>query len=52
MSGYTLIFLGAALAKNIETVLVLRFFSGAFGVAPLITSGGMLYSTNLYFLNL
>ncbi|KAF9018948.1 major facilitator superfamily domain-containing protein, partial [Rhodocollybia butyracea] len=42
MSAYTLLFLGQALAMNAQTVLALRFFSGAFGVAPLIISGGTL----------
>ncbi|KIK56943.1 hypothetical protein GYMLUDRAFT_173629 [Collybiopsis luxurians FD-317 M1] len=40
MTCYTILFVGHALATNIQTVLILRFLSGAFGVAPLITSGG------------
>jgi hypothetical protein len=40
MTGYTLFILGQALAPNIETLLVTRFFSGFFAVAPLTNSGG------------
>lgn len=42
MCSYTILFVGQGVATNIQTVLILRFFSGAFAVAPLITSGGML----------
>ncbi|KAF9076925.1 major facilitator superfamily domain-containing protein [Rhodocollybia butyracea] len=42
MTVYTILFIGQALATNIETVLILRFLSGTFGVAPLIVSGGLL----------
>jgi len=40
MTAYTLFILGQALAPNIETLLVTRFFSGFFAVAPLTNSGG------------
>ena len=40
MTAYTLSILGQALAPNIETLLVARFFSGFFAVAPLTNSGG------------
>lgn len=33
---------GAAGAQNIETLLVLRFFAGAFGASPLTNSGGVI----------
>lgn len=33
---------GAAGAKNIETLLVLRFFAGAFGSSPLTNAGGVI----------
>jgi len=42
MTLYTLFILGQALAKNIQTLLVTRFFSGFFGVAPLINAGGVI----------
>ncbi|KAF8340247.1 MFS polyamine transporter [Amanita rubescens] len=42
MTLYTLFILGQALAKNIPTLLVTRFFSGFFGVAPLINAGGVI----------
>ena len=42
MTIYTLFILGQALADNIQTLLVTRFFSGFFGVAPLINSGGVI----------
>ncbi|KAJ3983565.1 MFS polyamine transporter [Lentinula detonsa] len=42
MCSYTILFIGQGVATNIQTVLILRFFSGAFAVAPLITSGGIL----------
>jgi len=40
MTSYTLFHLGQALAQNIETLLVTRFLSGFFAVAPLISTGG------------
>ena len=40
MFAYTLFHLGQALAHNIESLLVCRFFSGFFGVAPLAVDGG------------
>jgi hypothetical protein len=33
---------GCACAQNIQTLLVLRFFSGAFGSAPLTNAGGVI----------
>lgn len=42
MTLYTLFHLGQALAPNIQTLLVTRFFSGFFAVAPLINSGGVI----------
>ncbi|KAF9556864.1 MFS polyamine transporter [Agrocybe pediades] len=42
MAMYTLFILGQALAQNIETLLVTRFFSGFFAVAPLTNSGGLI----------
>ena len=47
MFSYTLLHLGQALAPNIETLLVTRFFGGFFAVAPLTNCGGMcfLYKT-------
>ncbi|KIM38587.1 hypothetical protein M413DRAFT_447793 [Hebeloma cylindrosporum] len=42
MLAYTLFILGQALAPNIETLLVTRFFSGFFAVAPLTNSGGVI----------
>jgi len=40
MIAYTLFHLGQALAQNIETLLVTRFFAGFFAVAPLTNCGG------------
>jgi hypothetical protein len=42
MTSYTLFHLGQALAPNMETLLVTRFFGGVFAVAPLTNCGGML----------
>lgn len=42
MSLYTLFHLGQALAPNIETLLVTRFLSGFFAVAPLTICGGVI----------
>ncbi|KIL58566.1 hypothetical protein M378DRAFT_86356 [Amanita muscaria Koide BX008] len=39
---YTLFHLGQALAPNIQTLLITRFLSGFFGVAPLTNSGGVI----------
>ncbi|TFK32378.1 MFS polyamine transporter [Crucibulum laeve] len=39
---YTLFHLGQALAQNIETLLITRFFSGFFAVAPLTNCGGVI----------
>jgi len=33
---------GAAGAQNIQTLLILRFFAGAFGSSPLTNSGGVI----------
>lgn len=41
MFAYILFHLGQALAHNIESLLVCRFFSGFFGVAPLAVDGGI-----------
>lgn len=41
---YTLFYIGQALAPNIQTLLVTRFLSGFFGVAPLNVIGGMQFS--------
>lgn len=40
MSMYTILHLGQALAKNIETLLITRFLGGFFAVAPLVSAGG------------
>lgn len=40
MVCYTIFHLGQALAPNIQTLLVTRFFSGFFAVAPLTNCGG------------
>ncbi|KAJ3921057.1 MFS polyamine transporter [Lentinula edodes] len=42
MSAYTLFILGQVFAPNIQTLLVTRFFSGFFAVAPLTIGGGLL----------
>ncbi|KAK0440401.1 MFS polyamine transporter [Desarmillaria tabescens] len=42
MFAYILFHLGQALAHNIESLLVCRFFSGFFGVAPLAVDGGII----------
>ncbi|KAJ4485233.1 MFS polyamine transporter [Lentinula aciculospora] len=42
MSLYTLFILGQIFAPNIQTLLVTRFFSGFFAVAPLTIVGGLL----------
>ncbi|KAJ7171197.1 major facilitator superfamily domain-containing protein [Mycena filopes] len=42
MSMYTILHLGQALAKNIETLLITRFLAGVFGVAPLVSGGGLI----------
>jgi MFS transporter, DHA1 family, multidrug resistance protein len=49
MTCYTLLHLGQALAPNIQTLLITRFFGGLFAVAPLTNCGGMLlFWTNDY----
>ncbi|KAF7368719.1 MFS general substrate transporter [Mycena venus] len=42
MSMYTILHLGQALARNIETMLITRFLSGFFAVAPLVNCGGLI----------
>ncbi|KAF5368197.1 hypothetical protein D9757_010478 [Collybiopsis confluens] len=42
MSIYTILFIGQALATNIQTVLIVRFLSGVFASSPLVISGGVL----------
>ncbi|KAJ7626934.1 MFS polyamine transporter [Roridomyces roridus] len=42
MSIYTLLYIPQALAPNIETLLTTRFLCGFFGVAPLVSCGGVL----------
>ncbi|KIM80274.1 hypothetical protein PILCRDRAFT_822775 [Piloderma croceum F 1598] len=42
MTCYTLFHLGQALAPNMETLLVTRFFAGVFAVAPLTNCGGVI----------
>jgi len=42
MTCYTLFHLGQALAPNIQTLLVTRFFAGLFAVAPLTNCGGVI----------
>ena len=39
---YLLTFVGQALAQNIETLLIMRFFGGVFGSAPLAAGGGII----------
>lgn len=36
---------GAAGAKNIQTLIILRFFAGSFGSAPMAVSGGVIADT-------
>lgn len=42
MVAFTLFHLGQALAQNLETLLVTRFFAGFFAVAPMTTCGGII----------
>ncbi|KAF9048119.1 MFS polyamine transporter [Hymenopellis radicata] len=42
MTCYTLFHLGQALAQNIETLMICRFFTGFFAVAPLTICGGVI----------
>jgi MFS transporter, DHA1 family, multidrug resistance protein len=42
LSIYLLTFIGQALAHNMEALLIMRFFGGVFGSAPLATGGGLL----------
>jgi MFS transporter, DHA1 family, multidrug resistance protein len=41
LSLYTLFHLGHALARNMMTIIITRFFAGFFACAPLTTSGGV-----------
>ncbi len=40
MTCYTLFHLGQALAQNIQTLMICRFFTGFFAVSPLTICGG------------
>jgi DHA1 family multidrug resistance protein-like MFS transporter len=42
LSVYTLFHLGQALAQNMATVIITRFFAGFFACAPLTSSGGII----------
>ena len=42
LSLYTLFHLGQALAQNMETVIITRFFAGFFACAPLTNGGGII----------
>jgi len=42
LTALTLLYLGQSLAPNIQTLLVTRFLSGVFGVAPLSNCGGVI----------
>ncbi|KAI9457481.1 MFS polyamine transporter [Lactarius psammicola] len=42
LSIYTVFHLGQALAQNMETVIITRFFAGFFACAPLANSGGII----------
>lgn len=42
MITYSLLQLGQALAPNVQTLLVTRFFAGVFASAPLTNSGGVI----------
>ncbi|KAJ7808993.1 MFS polyamine transporter [Mycena olivaceomarginata] len=42
MSIYTILHLGLALAKDVQTILVMRFLGGFFGVAPPVNAGGLI----------
>jgi DHA1 family multidrug resistance protein-like MFS transporter len=44
MAVYTLFYIGQARAPNIQTLLVTRFLSGFFSVAPLTNCGGKQFS--------
>jgi hypothetical protein len=49
MTFYTLFQLGQALAQNFGTLIVTRFLSGFFAVAPLTNSGGDLPKSSVTF---
>ncbi len=42
MALYTLCHLGQALAQNMQTIIITRFFAGFFACAPLTNSGGII----------
>jgi DHA1 family multidrug resistance protein-like MFS transporter len=42
ITAYTILHLGQALAKNMETLLITRFLAGFFACAPLTNSGGLI----------
>ncbi|KAK0186318.1 major facilitator superfamily domain-containing protein [Armillaria mellea] len=42
MTVYTLFHLGQALAQNIQTLMICRFFGGFFAVGPLTVNGGII----------
>ncbi|VDC00642.1 unnamed protein product [Peniophora sp. CBMAI 1063] len=42
LSVYTLFHIGQALAQNIETLIITRFFCGVFACAPLSNAGGLI----------
>jgi MFS transporter, DHA1 family, multidrug resistance protein len=42
LSLYTIFHLGQALARNMETIIITRFFAGFFACAPLTNSGGVI----------
>lgn len=50
MTVYTLFHLGQALAQNIQTLMICRFFGGFFAVGPLTVNGGEHFVTFLYVL--
>jgi MFS family permease len=39
---YTLTQVGCALAKNVETLIIMRLLGGTFGSSPLVVVGGIL----------
>ncbi|KAH9947520.1 MFS polyamine transporter [Amylocystis lapponica] len=42
LAGYTILHLGQALARNMETLLITRFLGGVFAVAPLTNCAGVI----------
>ncbi|RAL13086.1 MFS transporter [Aspergillus homomorphus CBS 101889] len=43
--GLTAFTAGTAGAQNIQTLIILRFFAGSFGSAPMAVSGGVIFDT-------